>query len=80
VTDSSRSTKAIETVLKGEHFPRSFPSVKFASFYRQTAEIEADAVARLRQVPIPAGQQAHFGRGLRQVDTAYPDRWSAVSW
>ena len=53
--------QAIQTELNGEEaYPRSFPSAKFASFYRKTAQIGADAVARLRQLPIPAGQETQM--------------------
>ena len=57
--------QAIQTMLSGEEaYPRSFPSAKFASFYQKTAQIGADAVARLRQLPIPAGQEAQMTSDL----------------
>ena len=56
--------QTIETVLNGEAYPRSFPSAAFASFYQKTAQIGADAVARLRQLPIPAGQEAQMTSDL----------------
>jgi hypothetical protein len=52
-------------VLYGEEaYPRSFPSAEFASFYQKTAQIGADVVARLRQLPIPAGQETQMTSDL----------------
>jgi hypothetical protein len=56
--------QAIGTVLNGETYPRGFPSAEFASFYQRTSQIGADAVARLRQLPIPAGQEAQMTSDL----------------
>jgi hypothetical protein len=64
---------AVATVLHGDVYPSSFPSAEFASFYQKTAQIGANAVARLRQLPIPSGQQAQMTSDLASLT-------STVKW
>lgn len=60
----------VSTVLHYAQFPDEFPSDSFVQFHRQTHTIGVDVIAKLREIPVPSGDDARRDSDLAVMGSA----------